>query len=291
MKVSGETAKITKTVIEGAWRRRVEGCRLIVRDKETSGLALIVNSTAMAWSYSYRPRGTDPVTKKRWPNRALTLGSPGSMSVDDARHAAASLRGQVAAGGDPHAERKANAARAAAERAETVSRLLDDYEKALPQRPKLRGAGRPTPKHVAEELAQARAAAQAMDICKLSVVAITPAHLRRLLEIEVSRPATARRRFGTFVRFCDWLVDERKLVANPCTAISKAWRPKPPPSRSRCPSPANLARLWHAADKLAPPSGTSRGFSCVYLVAEARPKRWNGSTPIYPVPCGRSPIK
>jgi hypothetical protein len=75
MKVLSETQKITKATIEAAWKRRSKDQRLIVRDKECKGLALIVNATSMTWSYAYRPRGTDPATGKRWPNKTLSLGA------------------------------------------------------------------------------------------------------------------------------------------------------------------------------------------------------------------------
>ena len=73
MRVASEgPIRITKATIDAAWRRRTPGSRLIIRDKDCRGLALIVNPTSMAWSYAYRPRGTDPVTRKRWPNRAVS---------------------------------------------------------------------------------------------------------------------------------------------------------------------------------------------------------------------------
>src|SRR6478752_1914377 len=101
--------KITKATIDSAWRRRNKGHRLVVRDKDCRGLALIVNTTSMAWSYAYRPRGTDPMTGRRWPNRTVTLGNTASLSIDDARIEANRLKGQAASGRDPAAERKSQA--------------------------------------------------------------------------------------------------------------------------------------------------------------------------------------
>ena len=63
MKVSSEgPIKITKATIDTGWRRRKPEQRLIVRDKDCRGLALIVNPTGMAWAFAYRPRGIDVVT-------------------------------------------------------------------------------------------------------------------------------------------------------------------------------------------------------------------------------------
>src|SRR5271166_2813956 len=110
MRITSEgPIKITKATIEAAWRRKKPDHRLIVRDKDCRGLALIVNPTTMAWSYAYRPRGADPVTGRRWPNRTVTLGNPATHSPEDARAEANRLKGHVASGADPAADRKARA--------------------------------------------------------------------------------------------------------------------------------------------------------------------------------------
>ena len=78
MRVTSEgPTKITKATINAAWRRRKPEHRLIVRDRDAVA-GLIVNASSMAWSYAYRPRGTDPVTGRRWPNGTITLGNPAS---------------------------------------------------------------------------------------------------------------------------------------------------------------------------------------------------------------------
>src|SRR5271165_1549978 len=107
--ISEGPTKITKATVDAAWRRRKADHRLLVRDKDCRGLALVVNATAMRWEYAYRPRGTDPLTGRRWPNRTVTLGNPASLSVDDARAEANRIKGLAAAGGDPAAERKVKA--------------------------------------------------------------------------------------------------------------------------------------------------------------------------------------
>jgi hypothetical protein len=54
MKVVSETPDkpITLRTIEAAWKRRVLGKRLVLRDRECRGLALVVNPTSMAWTVS-----------------------------------------------------------------------------------------------------------------------------------------------------------------------------------------------------------------------------------------------
>ena len=84
--ISKGPTKITKATIDAAWRRRKADQRLIVRDKDCRGLALIVNPTVMTWSYAYRPRGTDALTGRRWPNRTVTLGNPATQRYAISRY-------------------------------------------------------------------------------------------------------------------------------------------------------------------------------------------------------------
>ena len=119
--------KITKPTIEAAWRGRKPGHRLIVRDRACRGLALIVNSTSMAWSFAYRLRGTDPVTGRRWPNRTVTLGNPTTHSPDDARTEANRIKGQVAAGVDPAAAKKMRIDAERRQRSAKLGLLSENY--------------------------------------------------------------------------------------------------------------------------------------------------------------------
>ena len=72
--------RITRQTIDTVWRRRSPGTRAILLDLECRGLALVVNATSMAWSYSYKPRGLDPATDKRFATKSLTLGNPETHS-------------------------------------------------------------------------------------------------------------------------------------------------------------------------------------------------------------------
>jgi integrase len=245
--------KITKATIASAWRRRKKGHRLIVRDMDCRGLALIVNSTSMAWSYAYRPRGTDHVTGRRWPNRTVTLGNPETHSPDDARCEANRVKGQAAAGADPAAEKKAAADAALRKRASTLARLVETYERVLPRRPKLRGSGLPSADYVADELAQIRLALLEMKVETLPVSDLTGSHLRRLLGGEVERTASARARFGALSRFLDWCQDAGYVQSNPCALIARSRRPKAPQARAHYLTPTELAQLWKAAERLAEP--------------------------------------
>jgi integrase len=253
MKVISEApTKITKSTIDTAWRRKKPGHRLIVRDKDCRGLALIINPTTMTWSYAYRPRGTDPVTGRRWPNRTVTLGNPASHSPDDARAEANRIKGHAAAGGDPAADRKARAADEQRKRGSTLQRLLDDYARGLPRRPKIRGTGLPSPEYVADEVAHTRQALADMKVEDMPAASLTDAELRTLLGV-AGGVTTARKRFGALSRFLDWCQDVGHIQANPCALIARSRRPKAPQARSHYLTLAELAQLWVATGVLREP--------------------------------------
>lgn len=245
-------AKITKDTVDRAWRRRATGQRIIVRDKDCRGLALIVNATTMVWSYAYRPRGIDPHTGRRWPNRTVTLGNPATHSADDARNDANRIKGQAAAGSDPAAERKARADAGRRERSNTLVRLLDSYAKALPRRPKMRGTGLPSRAYVAIELAQVKLALQVIGAENTPTAELTVDDVRRLTA-EGGGGANARARFGALNWFMDWCQDAGHIKVNPCALITRARRPRAPQARAHYLTPAELARLWEAAGRIRQP--------------------------------------
>jgi integrase len=251
MRVTSEgPAKITKVTIDAAWRRRKPDHRLIIRDRDCRGLALIVNATSMTWSYAYRPRGTDPLTERRWPNKTVTLGNPMTHSPDDARNEANRIKGQAAAGGDPVAERKAEAEAARRQRGNTLERLVEQYRRALPRRPKMRGTGLPSAAYVGIELAQVRLALSAMDVAAVPAANLTTIDVRRLLNSADAEGANLRARFGALSRFLDWCQDAGHIQANPCALITRGRRPKAPQARAHYLTPAELARLWQTAERL-----------------------------------------
>jgi integrase len=253
MRVTSESQKITKTTIESAWKRRAPGARLVIRDKECKGLSLIANPTSMAWSYSYRPRGIDPATGKRWPNKALALGNPASMSPEDARDEARKARGERIAGRDPVREKKAKLALEQKRLGSTLDRLTKEYETALPHRPKMRGSGLPSADYVADEIRQLQRAVLAMGAKDRAASDIREADLRKLLNATAKQTATARARFGALSRFMDWCQDEGHIAVNPCSLVAKNRRPRTPPPRSNYPPVDQLALLWTAAEKLLHP--------------------------------------
>ena len=102
---------------------------------------------------------------------------------------------------------------------------MDRYARALPRRPKMRGAGLPSPAYVADELAQVKLALQVIDAENTPAAELTVDHVRRLTA-EVGDGANARARFGALNRFMDWCQDAGHIQVNPCALIARARRPK-----------------------------------------------------------------
>lgn len=219
----------------------------MIGDAGCPGLALVVNPTGMTWRFDYKPRGVDPATGKRFSTRSVTIGNPETHSPEDARDAARALKGQAKAGTDPAEARRAAMVAAAAKRARTVSRLMDEYEKAVPLRAKLRGSGTVTERHAGYEVAHLKAAVAAMKIGGKPAADVDAQDLRAMLTAYASKPATSRHRFGAVSRFFDWCQDEGHLAVNPCALVAKARRPRPVAARQHHLAPAALAQLWHAA--------------------------------------------
>src|ERR1700693_2875261 len=122
----------------------------------------------------------------------------------------------------------------------------------MPKRPKMRGAGAPSPGYVAEEMAQLRMALGDMKAEERPAADLTDADVRGMLSAAVGI-TTARKRFGPLSRFLDWCQDAGHIPANPCALISRARRPKTPQARAHYLTPAALARLWKAAERLEEP--------------------------------------
>ena len=243
---------INRRTITEAWPRRAADTRLVIHDAGCRGLALVVNPTSMAWRFDYRPRGADPATGRRWPNWTVIIGRPDTVGPEAARQEAQRLKGIVAGGGDPAEVQRMAVRRATDERANTLGRLADEYAVVFPKRPKLRGAGAPSPGHVGVELRALRAAIAEMDAAELPAAQLTPPMIRRMLAALGAHPSGARARFGALSRFCDWLMDDELIGANPCQLLGRASRPKAPAGRSEYLAPAQLATLWHAAVALDP---------------------------------------
>jgi integrase len=175
------------------------------------------------------------------------LGNPASLSPDEARDAANKLKGEAKSGGDPAEKKKAKLAEDARKRAGTLKRLLEIYAEALPKRPKMRGAeGLLSPKAVAEELMHTKAAIMAMSAMDKPAGEVEGLDVKRMLDGQVGKTATARHRYGALSRFYDWAMEEQHVASNPCSQVAKRLRPRPPKARRIHHKLSQLGQLWEA---------------------------------------------
>lgn len=262
--------KITKAAIEKADRRRAPGQRLVIGDAECRGLALVVNPTGMTWRFDYKPRGIDPATGRRFASQSVTIGTPASHSVEDARTAANTMKGHAKAGVDLAAERRAKVAAGIVQRSRTMERLAEDYANALPKRARMRGAGRLSPDYIVAETARVRAAIADMKAGGKGVEEIGATDLRALLRANADQPGAARHRFGAINRFFDWCRDEGLIAANPCSTIGRERRPKPIPARQEYLKLDALAHLWKAAGEAEGLAPVHRDFIRILIALPCR---------------------
>jgi integrase len=89
-----------------------------------------------------------------------------------------------------------------------------------------------------------------MGACETPAADLSEADIRKLL---ASGKAVARKRFGALSRFLDWCQDAGHIQTNPCTLIARTRRPRAPQARAHYLTPAELARLWKAAESLREP--------------------------------------
>ncbi len=208
---------------------------------------MIVNAQSMAWRFEYKPRGVDARTGKRFASRSIVLGNPASLSVDEARLQANQHKGAAKKGDDPAEKKKAKLAEDARKRAGTLKRLLELYAEALPKRKKMRGAeGLLSPKTVTEELMHTRAAILAMGAIERPAGDVDGVDIKRMLDGQAGKAATARHRYGALSRFYDWAIEEKHVATNPCSQVVKTRRPRPPNSRSTHHKLSQLGELWAA---------------------------------------------
>ena len=111
------TRKLTKTVVDGL---KPEARRYIVFDRDLKGFGIrVATSGVKTWVVEYRPHpGGRGVAKRR-----LAIGSPSTLTPDEARDKALDFLNSVAKGGDPVRDRNEK------RREMKVAELIDLYEK------------------------------------------------------------------------------------------------------------------------------------------------------------------
>lgn len=247
--VSEGPTKIIKTTIEGAWKRRTKDQRLVVRDKECRGLALVVNPTGMRWEFAYRPRGTHPETGRRWPNRTVTLGNPESLSPDGARAEAGRLKGEAKAGRDPLAERKAAAAARHAAEAEAKARVLEQrftFGKLVDAWEKGREGDR-RPSYLREAVSCLKRNLPDWQDRPASDITLREG-VRSLDALKAKKGVVAANRTLAYGRAAfSWALKRQMVALNPLRGIERPGREVP---RERVLTGAELGAIWRACDAL-----------------------------------------
>lgn len=247
-------ARITRATIEAAWKRRSSIERQVIRDTGCGGLALLVGARSASWLLTWKPRGKNPETGKRWATQSLIIGTPQTHGPEAAREAAGRLKLAAHDGRDPAAARKDRIAAASAARARTAGAVLERYATALPKRPKLRGtAGRVSPRHAAQEVAYTKKGLDLMDALGRPLTEIDTPAVARMLASLADAPADARHVCGALGRFFDWACEHSFASVNPLDTLPRSKRPRPPQARDTYLTPEQIAKLWQAADSLAHP--------------------------------------
>lgn len=239
------SCRIDRKAIDAAKKRQRElGKRVTIADTECSGLRLVVNATSASWTYAYRKRGFID-GGKRHPQRTMKLGDLATIAPPDARYKAEQVKAAVRDGMDPAAQTRSEKRFKDLEATRQLDAqiLLDVYIKQT------LNAGT---QHHKDEAAHCQKALVEMSVAHVRPSQVRVKDLRRLLEIHISRPATARHRFGAISRFMDYLVDEEFLTINLAHSISKKRKPPPPEPRQRFYKEAEVRDLWASAIDLKP---------------------------------------
>lgn len=230
-----QTKKLTTATVGRALAARTSGRRTKITDTAEPALTLQVGPTGGVYYASLRAGGVT-FEGKRHPVREYRLGTTIDITPEAARIAVAGIRNDLANGIDPRKEAAAQAAAAAARK--TLGEVAAAYTAA-----RLGGGTahhRQQALHVrlgVEELGPAVAGAWVGDVKQ--------AHLQRVIDLHVRKPATARHRAGALDRMMRWAVRSGYLDENP---FKDHERPKPPAPRQRSLSAADMQALWNLDD-------------------------------------------
>jgi len=243
-----EMANLTQRSIDAAIKSDRSN-RQTLRDHEVRGLALVVNSSSTSWVFTYKPRGANPETGKRWATQTVRFGNLQSHSLKEARRDAAKLKSQLMSGMDPadEARKRREEVEAARLSGTACSELAQMYASYLDGRQAL------VPRYRHGQAAQVSMAIDEMNVTDLPVSEITNERLRAYLQQLGQRPGIARQREGALSRFLSWCIHQGHLEADPRVRISRAEKPAAPRARERWLTLAELGAVWRAAEDLGEP--------------------------------------
>jgi integrase len=238
--------RLTQAIVGALLKRERDGCFTPskTRDHEVDGLRLIVGTRKATWTVDYTPHGTREDGRRHAKVR-MKLGDAMTMPLPDARTAARAVKIEVAQGHNPHAEKMSARAQAIADRAVkpmTLTRANDVYEEDMLKRRV------PSESSRRQEIHYAKKAIALMEAGELAVDRLDVGPIRKLIRTMDGSASEVRHVYGGLSRFCNWMVEEGLIEANPCDTLPRRQRPKPGGSREYVPSLEELRRVWKAVD-------------------------------------------
>jgi integrase len=210
------------------------------------GFALHVTSKRAFWAMTYRPKGINPSTGRRWGGGVRhELGDAMLMTPEEARTAALTARLAIKLGRDPHRDRLASTANVVAQRSivpTTSGEALAAYAAALAARRQPSATTRKKYVHYA------RKAVRLMKTETLPLTSIDIGAVRILIETMNGSDAERHDVFGGLNRFLGWAHKLGLIEANPCSRFDRHERPKPGKARDHVPTVETLRTIWHAVE-------------------------------------------
>jgi integrase len=234
-----ETPRIRDQKAVTAALRRGPG---VTRDSVVGGLMLVLGRRKASWQLSYIPHGLR-ADGKRHGRVQMAIGDAMLMSLPQARAEARSLKAVIAKGEDPHRRRRAAKVANALERANAPTTLA---EAAAAYALDLSRRATPSLATRKQETHYSRKALALMGVEGLAANELGAGSIRRLLRETNASPSELAHLFGALSRFCDWMIEERIVEANPCAAIPRKAKPTQR-SRDYTPSIEEIRAVWAAA--------------------------------------------
>jgi integrase len=236
--------KITEPIRTARLRRPL--VKSVTWDSDTPGFALHVTNKRSFWAMTYRPKGINPSTGRRWSGGVRhELGDAQLVDVAEARKLALAAKLLIKHGGSPHHKAMAARASGVAQRSilpSTTDEALDAYATALMAR------RQPSEYTRRKSIHYARKAIGEMKAGPLTLAAITPAMVRVMVETMDGSDGERNLVFRSFSRFISWCRKQRLVEHNPCDDLDRDERPRSATSRDHVPSLKELRAVLHAVE-------------------------------------------
>jgi Arm DNA-binding domain len=218
----------------------------VTKDNDTPGLALHVTSKRSFWAMTYRPKGINPKTGRRFGGGTRhELGDAMLTTVEDARKAALAAKLLIKHGESPHHKAMAATASAVAQRTilpSTVDEALGAYATALMAR------RQPSEYTRRKSIHYARKAVGEMKAGPLTLAALEPAMARVMLETMIGSEGERNLVFRGLDRFLTWCVKQGLVERNICDDLDRDEKPRGGQSRDHVPSLEELRAVWNAVE-------------------------------------------